>query len=142
MGEEEMKDNGDEEMESQEEAAQPEEKMGDMEMDMGGGDEVTADDKLWALLAYVLTPLVPIILMLWEEKKDRPFIREHNAQALVWGLVNAVFGSILSAVLFFCFGLPTLIIWLVGCYWGWQAYQGQSVTIPVITDFVKQQGWA
>ncbi len=142
MAEDEMKDNGDEEMESEEEAMQPEEDMGGMEMETGVEGDVTADDKLWALLAYVLTPIVPIILMLWEEKKDRPFIRSHNAQALVWGLINAVIGSILSALLFFCFGLPTLIIWLVGCYWGYQAYQGQSVTIPFITDFVKQQGWA
>jgi hypothetical protein len=27
-------------------------------------------------------------------------------------------------------------------YWGIQAYQGNYVTIPVITDFVKKQGWA
>src|SRR3990172_6992824 len=48
--------------------------------------EVTSDDKLWALLAYVLTPLVPIIILLMEDKKNRPFIRAHNAQALAWGL--------------------------------------------------------
>jgi hypothetical protein len=44
--------------------------------------EVTSDDKLWSLLAYVLTPLVPIIILLMEDKKNRPFIRAHNAQAL------------------------------------------------------------
>ncbi len=114
------------------------------DMKAGGGmdGEVTSDDKLWALLAYALSPIVPIILLLWEEKKDRPFIRAHNAQALAWGLVNAVIGTILSTVLFFCLGLPSIAIWLVGVYWGYQAYQGQMVTIPFITDFVKQQGWA
>lgn len=106
------------------------------------GMEVTNDDKLWAFLAYVLTPLVPIIILLMEDKKGRPFIRAHNAQALVWGLINLVIGTILSSVLFFCFGLPTILIWAVGVYWGWQAYQGKLVTIPFITDFVKQQGWA
>jgi len=104
--------------------------------------DVTSDDKLWALLAYVFTPLVPIIIMLMPEKKDRPFLRAHNVQALVWGLVNAVLGSILSTVLFFCFGLPWLVIWGIGVYWGFKAYQGQYVTIPVVTDFVKKQGWA
>lgn len=104
--------------------------------------DVTSDDKLWALLAYVFTPLVPIIIMLMPDKKDRPFIRAHNVQALVWGLVNAVLGSILSTVLFFCFGLPWLVIWGIGVYWGFKAYQGQYVTIPVVTDFVKKQGWA
>ncbi|HEX9681387.1 MAG: DUF4870 domain-containing protein [Anaerolineales bacterium] len=104
--------------------------------------DVTSDDKLWALLAYVFTPLVPIIIMLMPDKKDRPFLRAHNVQALVWGLVNAVLGSILSTVLFFCFGLPWLVIWGIGVYWGFKAYQGQYVTIPVVTDFVKKQGWA
>ncbi|MCB8983711.1 MAG: hypothetical protein H6659_07810 [Ardenticatenaceae bacterium] len=103
------------------------------------GMEVSDDDKLWALLAYVLSPLVPVIILLMEDKKQRPFIRAHNAQALAWGLVNVVVGTILST--FLC-GIPSLLLWLIGCYWGWQAYQGQMVTIPVITDFVKNQGWA
>lgn len=105
-------------------------------MDIGGA---TDDDKLWALLTYVFTPLVPIILMLMEDKKDRPFIKAHNGQALVWGVLNVVVGTVLSV--FLC-GIPSLLMWLVAIYWGYQAYQGQEVTIPVITDFVKQQGWA
>lgn len=27
-------------------------------------------------------------------------------------------------------------------YLGFQAYQGKIVQVPVITDFVKNQGWA
>jgi len=104
--------------------------------------EITSDDKLWALLAYVLTPIVPIILLLMEDKKNRPFIRAHNAQALAWGIFNMIVGSILSTVLFVCLGAPSIIIWLVGCYWGYQAFQGKYVEIPVITSFVKNQGWA
>jgi uncharacterized membrane protein len=112
------------------------------DMNMGSDMEITDDDKLWALLAYALAPLVPVIILLMEDKKNRPFIRAHNAQALAWGLVNLVIGTILSTVLIFCLGLPSLIIWAVGVYWGWQAYQGKMVTIPVITDLVKGQGWA
>jgi uncharacterized membrane protein len=104
--------------------------------------EATSDDKLWALLAYVLTPIVPIIILLMEDKKNRPFIRAHNAQALAWGLINLVGGTILSSLLFFCFGLPSILLWAVGVYWGIQAYNGKMVEIPVITNFVKQQGWA
>ena len=109
------------------------------EMNLTGPSD---DDKLWALLAYVFTPLVPVIILLMEDKKNRPFLKAHNAQALVWGLFNLVGGTILSSVLFFCFGLPSILIWAVGVYWGWQAYQGQEVTIPVLTDLVKGQGWA
>ncbi|MEX0787326.1 MAG: DUF4870 domain-containing protein [Anaerolineales bacterium] len=104
--------------------------------------DVSSDDKLWTLLAYVFTPLVPIIILLMADKKDRPFIKAHNVQALLWGVVNLVLGSILSTVLFFCLGLPWLILWGIGVYWGFKAYQGQYVKIPVITDLVKNQGWA
>jgi hypothetical protein len=44
--------------------------------------------------------------------------------------------------LFFCFGLPSILLWGIGVYWGIQAYNGKMVEIPVITNFVKQQGWA
>lgn len=101
--------------------------------------EPTEDDKLWALLAYVLTPLIPIIIYLLEEKKDRPFIRAHNAQALAWGIISIVLGGIVGAVL--C-GIPYFVLWAIGVYWGWQAYQGKTVEIPVVSQFVRDQGWA
>jgi len=97
---------------------------------------------LWALLTYVFTPLVPIIILLMEDKKNRPFLKAHNAQALVWGIFNLVGGTILSGVLFFCFGLPSIIIWGIGVYWGFQAYNGKLVEIPLVTKFCKDQGWA
>lgn len=102
--------------------------------------DATSDDKLWALLAYIFTPLVPIILLLMQDKKDRPFIKAHNAQALAWGVVFYVIVTITS---FFLIGL---CIWPLGLilqiYWGIQAYNGKYVNIPVVTDFVKNQGWA
>jgi uncharacterized protein len=100
--------------------------------------EVTNDDKLWALLAYVLTPIVPIIILLIEEKRNRPFLREHNVQALVWGVLTIIVGTLLSFLL--C--IPYLLMWAVAIYWGIQAYNGKQVTIPVLTDFLKKQGWA
>ena len=99
--------------------------------------EITSDDKLWALLAYVLSPLVPIIILLLEDKKERPFIKEHNGQALVLGVLIMVVGILLSWTV--C--IP-LLLWFYMIYLGIQAYHGKSVSIPVITDFVKNQGWA
>ena len=55
--------------------------------------EITSDDKLWAALTYVFSPLVPIIIMLMESKKNRPFIRAHNAQALVLGIISIALGT-------------------------------------------------
>ncbi len=94
--------------------------------------EVTSDDKLWALLAYIFSPLVPIILMLMEDKKSRPFIKAHNAQALILGITAVVTSG-------FCVGI---LVWFYMLYLGFQAYQGKTVEVPGITNFVKNQGWA
>ena len=102
--------------------------------------EITSEDKLWAMLAYVFSPIVPIILMLIEDKKDRPYIKEHNVQALVVGVLNAILAIPLSATIILAC-IP-MLIWLVMLYWGYQAYQGNSIEIPLITKFVKDQGWA
>jgi uncharacterized membrane protein len=97
-------------------------------------NDVTSDDKLWAALAYVFSPLVPIILLLMEDKKNRPFIRAHNVQALILGIV-VILGAPLT---FGCLGL----LWFVMLFWAYKAYQGEQVEVPVLTGFVKGQGWA
>jgi uncharacterized membrane protein len=103
-------------------------------------NEVTSDDKLWALLAYIFTPLVPVIILLLEDKKNRPYLKQHNMQALVWGVALWVLSFVLSFVVIGgCLGLLGVIL---NIYWGVQAYQGKAVNIPVITNFVKNQGWA
>jgi uncharacterized protein len=106
-------------------------------MDTG---EVSSDDKLWAALAYVFTPLVPIILLLMEDKKNRSFIKAHNMQALVWGVVFYIIITITSTFLIGC------ILWPIGLiaqlYWAYKAYQGEMVNIPIVTGFVQGQGWA
>jgi uncharacterized membrane protein len=104
------------------------------------GPEVTSDDKMWALLTYVFTPLVPIIILLIEEKKNRPFLKAHNAQALVLGLINVVLGIVLGWTL--VLSCVPIIVWIYCVYLGIQAYGGKFVEIPVITKFCKDQGWA
>jgi uncharacterized membrane protein len=109
-----------------------------------GAPESTSDDRLWAALAYVFTPLVPIILLLWEEKKNRPFIKAHNMQALVWGVAIFLIFTVLSitVILAIC-ALPlALLAFLVDLYWAYQAYSGKLVNIPVVSNLVKNQGWA
>ena len=110
----------------------------DMQSGAGGMGDVTPDDKLWAALAYVFTPLVPIIILLLEDKKKRPFIQAHNVQALVFGIAwNVIVVPILGTVTLGC----GFILVLFPLYYGYQAYQGKQITIPVITNFVKNQGW-
>ena len=102
--------------------------------------DATSDDKLWTLLAYIFTPLVPVIILLMQDKKDRPFIKAHNAQALAVGVVAVVLIIVVGwTVVGLC--LPGAL-WIACIYWGIQAYGGKYVNIPVITNFVKNQGWA
>lgn len=102
--------------------------------------DATSDDKLWAALSYVFTPLVSIIILLMEDKKNRPFIKAHNMQALVFGVAFYIIVGITSTFLI------GLCIWPIGVlaqlYWAYQAYQGKTVEIPVISNFVRTQGWA
>lgn len=104
----------------------------------------TSDDRLWALLAYIFSPLIPIIILLLEDKKNRPYLKQHIMQALAVGVAFTVILIVLSLIpLIQCISLLVALAMLaLVIYWGIQAYNGKQVTIPVITDFVKNQGWA
>lgn len=100
--------------------------------------ESTSDDRLWAALAYVFSPLVPIILLLWEDKKERPFIKAHNMQALVMGIIVAVLWLVLTVtVVGLVLSCIPLLIWIYMLYCAYQAYQGKLVTIPVVSGMMK-----
>lgn len=100
-------------------------------------NEITSDDKLFAALAYFFSPIVPILILLMEDKKDRPFIRAHNFQALVAGVVLWILFVPITVVTLGCGS----VIWFVMLYWAYRAFMGEYVQIPVITEFVKNQGW-
>jgi uncharacterized membrane protein len=103
-----------------------------------GYGEVTQDDKLWALLSWLIWPIA-LIALLMEDKKSRPFIRYNAVQSLAL----AVVGWVLSLVLSFIFiGCVIGVAWLVYVIiLAIQSYQGKWVTIPFLTDFCKKQGW-
>ena len=97
----------------------------------------TSDDRLWAALAYFFSPLVPIILLLMPDKKNRPFIKAHNMQALIAGIALIIIVNILGPITL-CIGY---ILWLVMLIPAFKAFNGQMVEIPVISNLVRQQGW-
>jgi len=96
--------------------------------------DVTSDDKLWAALCYIpyVNPIISIIMLLMENKKSRPFIRFNAIQSIVLGVLAYITSPI-------CIGI---LIALYMFYLAYTAYQGQDVKVPVVTDFVKNQGWA
>ena len=101
--------------------------------------EITDDDKLWALLSWIFAPLVPIIVLLLDDKKARPFIKYNAVQALVLSVAGYVISSVLSFIIIGCFIGIAVLVYVI--YLAIQSYQGNWVTIPVVTDFCKSQGW-
>jgi uncharacterized membrane protein len=98
---------------------------------------VTGDDKLWVLLAYLLAPITPLIIWLMADKRERPFVKAHNPQAMVLGCIQvglALLGSVTG-----CLSLiPAVLLGLAQIYWGIQGFNGRYVTIPVISDLVRR----
>jgi uncharacterized protein len=101
--------------------------------------DITDDDKLWALLSWIFSPIVPIIVLLLEDKKQRQFIKYNAIQALVVSVVGYVISAVLSAVVVGCFTGLAVLVYII--YLAIQSYQGKWVTVPVITDFCVNQGW-
>ena len=97
-----------------------------------GSNEITQDDKLWALLSHIFCPVIGVVLLLIEDKKDRPFIR-YNA------IVSIILGILWVLLSWACIGI---LVWFYAVYVGFKSYQGEWVEVPVISDFVRNQGWA
>jgi uncharacterized membrane protein len=105
---------------------------------------VTGDDKLWVLLAYLLTPITPLIIWLMADKRERPFIKAHSPQAMVLGCIQvglALLGSVTGSLSL----IPAVFLGLAQIYWGIQGFNpqgafgsGRYVTIPVIGDLVRR----
>lgn len=99
--------------------------------------DVTPNDRTWAALSWIpatpLWPLLAIIALVMEDTKDRPFVRQH-------ALLSLVAGALLLPVTCVTLGLGGLL-YLVFFYYAYQAYQGETVAIPVVSDFVAERGW-
>jgi uncharacterized membrane protein len=100
--------------------------------------DITSDDKLWSALGYPI-PLIAIIVLLMEEKKSRPFIKYHAVQSLALNvaLYIVIFIASITVVGIVC----APILWLVTLWPAYESYQGKYLEIPVITNFIKKQGW-
>lgn len=119
--------------------------------------DITDNDKLMAALAYFTTfflpVIIPLIMLLVETMKVRPYQKYHAVQSLgltvaeliyivlaciVFTACTALSAGILSCVLWILFLVPAV----PAIYYAYLAYAKPSYfEIPVITPFMKQQGW-
>ncbi len=95
--------------------------------------DITQDDKLWALLSWLLWP-VAIVMLLMDDKKSRPFIKYNAVLSLAFAVVLYVLGTITAGCLLVVGGIYAIVLAI-------QSFQGQWVTVPLLTDFVKKQHW-
>lgn len=124
--------------------------------------EASQDDKLIALLSYVtqiIIPLImPIIVLLSESSKKRPFQRYHAIQSLALMLLFIAIAAAATIGTGIIQIIP-VIGWLVGLlmiclmpigwfmaliallYYGYQAFQGKRFAIPGLTSMLRDQGW-
>jgi len=95
--------------------------------------EVTSDDKLWSLLSWLI-PVIAVVVLFMEDKKSRPFIKYHAVHSIVVTVILSIIATVTAG----CGG----ILFIILIWWGIKAYQGEYVVVPMITDFIKKQGWA
>lgn len=135
---------------------------GTMMEDAHTDGEASGDDRLIALLCYwsqIVMPLVmPVIVLLSESGKRRPFQRHHAMQSL--GLVGAFIALAVAVVIGagvlqvvpvvgFLVGVAAIclspIAYFMGVIallmYGWQAHKGKRFAIPGLTGFLREQGW-
>jgi len=99
--------------------------------------DITSDDKLWGALSYIW--LIGLIMLLIEEKKNRPFIRFHAVQSMALNVVLVIASIIIGWIPFVQCLTP--LIWLVLLWPAIGAFQGKLTNLPFISDFIRKQGW-
>jgi len=106
--------------------------------------ESTSDDRLWGALSYLpfFGWIIAIAMLLMEDKKSRPFIKFSAVQALVLDVVLVLLYLLLSFVSFGILGLCLWIIFLLPLWAAYQAYTGKLTQVPVISNLIRNQGWA
>lgn len=119
------------------------------------GPDVTPNDRLFAALSYLLTPIVNIIVLLLEDTKNRPYPRYHAIQGLGFFVAAWVVGEILITILFtvlsvITLGCGALCLWILfflpavpAVYYTYLAGKqpGSYFAIPWLTEFMIKQGW-
>ena len=117
-----------------------------------GAPKVTGledNDRIMAALAYILWFVGSAIVLLSKDMKGRPYQRYHAIQGLglsvvvtVYSVV-AIFIALAGTVIGICCCFWALVVPgpAVAIYYAYRAYQGEYVTIPILTNLMITEGW-
>ena len=135
---------------------------GEFMQDATVDSEASGDDRLIGLLCYatpIVIPLImPIIVLLSESSKKRPFQRYHAVQSLALNIlfmalgaltvvgttiisIIPVIGTLIGIVVFCLSPIAYLMAMTAFVYYGYQAYKGKRFAIPGLTSFLRDQEW-
>jgi uncharacterized membrane protein len=136
---------------------------GEVIQDVSVDSTASNDDRLIALLCYVsqiIVPLIlPILVLISESSKKRPFQRFHAVQSLALTSVFVIgallvsvglviiqiiplIGQLIGFLAIFCLApIAGLMALIALVYYGVQAYQGKRFSVPGLTSFLQDQGW-
>lgn len=119
--------------------------------------DASNDDRIMAALSWIsqlIFPLgfiLPIIVLISEASKKRPFQRYHAVQSLALGVIiwTLAFIYMMSwvtvgwiAILCLCLLLPVgIAFWLLPLYYAMLAYNGKRFRIIGLTQFLEDQRW-
>ncbi len=111
-----------------------------------------SNDRILAALGYIFW-FVALIVLILDETKQKPLLRDHSIQALGFHLVSLVY-SFFAAIVFICgtvvtLGIGAIVLWVVflppfvlSLLFAWFAYDKTDALfeIPLLTDFLRDQG--
>lgn len=103
---------------------------------------LTSDDKTWGGLSYI--PIVGLVVLFLQDKASRPFIKKQAVQSVALGAIvfaaNILLGwiPIIGWLFSFVISIGYAIYSIMNLI---KALNGKDVDIPVITEFVRKQGW-
>ncbi|MGC8568013.1 MAG: hypothetical protein ACP5RP_02695 [Candidatus Micrarchaeia archaeon] len=89
-------------------------------------------------IAYLLLLITGIIVYFISGEKDRK-AKFHALQAIMLGIAQIIVIVFLSTIYLAIIGkVLSLLIWIYGIYIGIEAYNGNEVVVPYITEFAKE----
>ena len=93
------------------------------------------NDKLMAALSYVVVVLMSIVILA-TDMKNKPFLKYHAYQSLVFGIAIWILPTVLSFVVIGLCLMPFAFI--AQLYYAYLAYTKGIFTIPLITDLTAK----
>jgi uncharacterized membrane protein len=115
-------------------------KMSEQQPSSGAPEEITENDKLMAALSYPIW-IVALVILLSDSMRARPFQKYHAVQALAFNTVLWVVVTIVAVVTLGIGAVCAPLAWFVTFWPAYVAYQGEYQELPIITDFIRKQGW-